>query len=180
MTLLASFFVATVFTVGVSATEPAVSKAATPNGGYVHKCGGGRIFLNSKEKRVFILHNRIRRRHHLRTFCLNPKLERAARSHSRSMIRRDYFSHNSYNGAPFYRRISHFHYRYHFVGENIAWGNGRYSTPDNTMRRWMHSPEHRHNILNGKFHQIGVGTRTGNFKNHRGATMYTTDFGTPR
>ena len=44
----------------------------------------------------------------------------------------------------------------------------------------MKSDGHRHNILNGKFREIGVGTFTGTYGDTEGVTMYTVDFGVRR
>ena len=44
------------------------------------------------------------------------------------------------------------------------------------MDAWMKSDGHRHNILNGKFREIGVGT----YGDTEGVTMYTVDFGVRR
>ena len=44
---------------GISAVSPDVAEAA---GGRVAKCGGGKILLNAKEKRSFVLHNNVRRK----------------------------------------------------------------------------------------------------------------------
>ena len=151
----------------------AETPASQSAGGYVKKCGGGRIFLKAKERRTFVLHNRIRRRHHLRTFCLNPKLERAARAHSRAMIRRDFFAHGNVG-----RRLHRFGYHWIRYAENIAWGQRYKGSPRNIVRAWMHSPPHRHNILDPRLHEIGVGTSAGTYRGYRHVTMYTVDFGT--
>ena len=51
--------------------------------------------------------------------------------------------------------------------------------PANCLEARMGSPEHRDNILNGDFSEIGVGARTGETYDAAG-TMYTADFGTRR
>ncbi len=178
-----TFFLAVATAMGVSAVDPSVAEAA--RSGSVKKCGGGKIFLNAKEKRTFALHNKIRRNHKMRTLCVNPKLKRAARSHSKDMIRRDYFSHNTKGRGSFAKRLKRFGYtsggyKYYTTGENIAYGSGRKGNPGRIMRAWMKSSGHRHNILNRKFREIGIGTYTGNWNGHKGVTMYTADFGTRR
>ena len=181
--ILASVLLATITAFGALVASPAVSSAAS--GGYAPKCGGGKIFLNAQEKRSFQLHNQVRRNHNLRPFCVQPRLQKAARAHSRDMIRRDYFTHNTKGGGSFEQRLKHYGYtmngyRFYTIGENIAWGSGRRGAPGSIFNGWMHSSEHRHNILNGKFHEIGIGTYSGTFQGHKGATMYTADFGTRR
>ncbi len=176
--LLAAILLAAVTAIGVSAMDPQSAKAA--GGGYVKKCGEGRIFLKAKEKNTFLRHNEIRRNHNLPTFCVHPNLQRAARAHSKSMIRHDYFSHNSRNGDSFEQRLRKFGYntRLHYpVGENIHGGGGSYGTPRGAMRSWMNSSGHRANILNRAHRQIGIGTATGKYYSYTRWTMYTADFG---
>ncbi len=178
--LVASLFLV----VGISLADPVAAQAA--GGGYVKKCGGGKILLNDKEKRAFALHNAIRRQHKLSTLCVHPRLQKAARAHSRDMIRRDYFSHGTKGRHEnFLKRIKRYGYgpegytRY-LVGENIAYGSGSSGEPQNITKAWMHSKPHRRNILNGKFREIGIGAHTGNWRGHDGVTMYTADFGLRR
>jgi uncharacterized protein YkwD len=146
--------------------------ATAASGGYVARCGGGKIFLNAKEKRSFQLHNRVRRERGLRPFCVHPALQRAARAHSKDMIRRDYFAHGSV-GA----RLKRYGYDWRLYGENIAGGSGSYGSPGVIFNRWMKSPSHRKNILDRRFREIGVGTYTGVYRGYRNYTMYTADFG---
>jgi uncharacterized protein YkwD len=167
----------------VSAADPQLAQAA--GGGYVERCEGGKIFLSEKEKKTFVLHNEIRKEHKLATFCVHSKLQEAARAHSKDMIRRDYFSHNTKGRSSFDERLVRFGYDakgydYYRVGENIALGSDSDGTPESRMRSWMRSDGHRHNILNEEFREIGVGTRTGQYKSVEGVTMYTVDFGVRR
>ncbi|HKH10974.1 MAG TPA: CAP domain-containing protein [Rubrobacter sp.] len=160
------------------ATPPAAEAAG---GGNVRKCGGGKIFLKADEMRVFALHNRERRERNLRALCVHPALERAARAHSKDMIRRDYFSHNTKGrNESSCQRVRRFGYRYSRCAENIAWGSGPKGEPDSIMRMWMGSNGHRANILDGKLREVGIGTYSGTFNGTRDATMYTADFGTRR
>lgn len=174
--LLGSFFAAGVALAGASTFDPPAAEAAT--GGYAAKCGGGKIFLHADERQSLYLHNRVRKNHNLRVFCVHPDLQRAARAHSKDMIRRDYFSHSTKGrDESACERVRRFGYGFRFCGENIAWGSGTQGSPASVMRRWMNSSGHRRNILDGKFREIGIGTYTGNFKGRDNATMYTADFG---
>ena len=140
-------------------------------------CGGGSITLNAKEKRVLVLHNQARKDLGLRPLCVDLKLTRAARSHSREMIEKDYFSHSSYDGESVSERLRRFGYDLSIYGENIAGGSGTFGEPDSTFRRWMNSPGHKANILDSRFRPVGVGTYTGDYKGIQEYTMYTVDFG---
>lgn len=178
--LAVSVFLATIAAIGFMVADQESAAAA---GGKVNRCGGGKILLDAKEKRTFALHNEIRRQHHLPTFCVHPALEKAARDHSEDMIRRDYFSHNTKGrGETAEERIKRFGYTpqgysFYMIGENIALGSGSSGEPDSIMRSWMKSADHRHNILNGKFREIGIGVSTGTWKGNEGVSMYTADFG---
>ncbi len=172
--LFVSIFLAGVAAVGVSVADPPVAEAA--GGGKAAKCGGGKISLNSRELRSFKLHNKARRNHNLKPFCVHPALQKAARSHSKDMIQRDYFSHKTKGkNESACKRMRRFGYRWRSCAENIGYN----PTPDRMFRAWMRSSGHRRNILNGKYREIGIGAYTGNYKRFR-TTMYTVDFGTRR
>lgn len=178
--IMISALIASSVAVGASMADPQPAQAA--GGGYVKKCGGGRIMLNEKEKKSFALHNQIRKDHGLSGLCVHPKLQKAARAHSKDMIRRDYFSHNTKGRGGFEQRLQRFDYtsegyKFYLVGENIAYGSGSYGEPDSIMRGWMNSDVHRHNILKKEFREVGIGTYTGEYRGFKGVTMYTADFG---
>ena len=63
------------------------------------------------------------------------------------------------------------------LGENIAWGTGTFGTPRQTMTAWLHSSEHRQNILSSTFHELGIGYVTGRtFQGASGATLWSQEF----
>ena len=183
LVVVISILLASMAAMGASVLDPRPAGAA--GGGYVERCGGGEIFLKDKEKKTFVLHNDIRREHNLPTLCVHPRLQEAARAHSKDMIRRDYFSHNTKGGGSFDKRLARFgydakRYDYYRVGENIALGSGPSGAPEDRMDAWMRSEGHRDNILNEDYREIGVGTHTGVFKGFKGVIMYTADFGVRR
>lgn len=169
----AGVLAATGFLLGSPAAEAA-------DGGSVDKCGGGRISLNADERQTFALHNKVRKDRNLKLFCVNPKLQKVARAHSKDMIQRDYFSHTtkgtSRGGCD---RVKNSGYRFRYCAENIAWGQREKGEPANIMRNWMKSSGHRRSILDGRYREVGIGTETGTLNGKRGVTMYTVDFGTP-
>lgn len=122
------------------------------------------VTLTTKEKRVVALINEIRADRGLAKLCVSTALMRGARNHSAEMGARQYFSHNSFSGESFSRRLIRFGYtrtgyRYWRAGENIAWGAGLYSTPEIVVDNWMHSAGHRAVILTTSFRNIGIGVR---------------------
>ena len=167
--LFVSMLLAGAVAAGVSVANPPAAEAA--GGGYVTRCGGGRILLKADEKYLFARHNNVRRAHNLRAFCVHPDLQKAARAHTRDMIRRDYFSHGTKGtNESACERVRRYGYRYRYCGENI----GAYPNPKAMFDAWMRSPGHRNNILNGRFREIGIGAGHVNARKMK----FTVDFGT--
>lgn len=102
---------------------------------------------------------------------LSAQLETAAQWQSDDMAARGFFSHTNPDGAGPQARIEAAGYRWKTWGENIARGQ---SDPAAVMDSWMNSPEHRANILNCAFTELGVGLHTGS-----GGPWWTQDFGAP-
>jgi len=105
-------------------------------------------------------------------------LDRSALNKARDILRCDSFSHyacgrqftywmqrSRYLSSPCWR-----------VGENLAWGTGDYDSVRSIFRAWIHSPEHRANIL-GHYTQIGVGLRVGDLNGDQGVHVWTQHFG---
>ena len=128
--------------------------------------------------------NRQRRAHGEHKLVGSRRLRHAAARYARTMVRHRFFAHQAPTGSTPLSRIRHTHYlrgaRFWTIGENLAWGTGVLATPRATVRAWMHSPEHRANILNRTYREIGIGIATGapvrGFAASAGAT-YATDFG---
>jgi uncharacterized protein YkwD len=131
-------------------------------------------YRSSTERVVFQLLNTIRRQHHLPAFTFSAALRSSAREHSADMLARQYFEHNAPNES-FDHRIRR-HLDSTLVGENIAWGTGKYATPQGLVQLWMHSPKHRHIILLRELRRVGLGVAIGTFDGSPGAAMATADF----
>jgi uncharacterized protein YkwD len=169
----------------VAAAALAVLLFSVPSASASGACTAANASASQASKRALVratlcVLNAERARHRLRPLRLNHKLSTAAQRHSRAMARKRFFSHNSLGGASFVDRIRRTGYltgaRSWTVGENIAYGSGRLSTPRSIGSAWMHSPPHRANILSGSFHAIGIGVASGTPVGGGGGT-YTTDFG---
>lgn len=121
-------------------------------------------------------------RHHagLRSVRLNHALARASDVHSRDMLRRDFFAHESSNGQSFTQRIEHFRDS-RVSGEALAFlpahRPGR--TAVKVVRMWMASPGHRAELMNPKFRRIGIGKRRGRLYGQR-TIVVTADLATRR
>lgn len=85
---------------------------------------------------------------------LNDQLDQAAQAKANDMAARNYWSHNTPDGSPPWTFISGAGYHYQTAGENLAYG---FDTSANTITGWMNSPEHRANILNNTYKDVGFG-----------------------
>jgi uncharacterized protein YkwD len=122
--------------------------------------------------------NKERRSRGIRPLRDNARLDLASQRHANDMAARNYFAHGDFVG-----RIRSAHYlknaRGYTVGENIAWGSWDYASPAAIVNGWMHSPGHKANILNSRFHEIGLGVARGApARGKDRAGTYVTDFGT--
>src|SRR5919108_322772 len=103
--------------------------------------------------------NATRHQHGLVALRSSSSLAAAARQHTIEMAARGYFNHTSANGTTFDKRIARFYpmgrYGYWSVGENLLWSSPDVD-PAGALRMWMNSPEHKANILNARWRQIGI------------------------
>jgi uncharacterized protein YkwD len=151
-----------------------------------HACASTHVPLRkdnaSRVSRATIcLLNRERRRSGLHRLSANANLRAAAASHSSDMVSRRYFEHDGPSGDTLVSRAKTFGYlsgrlRMWGLAENIAFGTGRRGTAAAIVKSWMHSPEHRANILTASFRHAGIGLAQGTPSGTGGAT-YTLDLG---
>jgi uncharacterized protein YkwD len=138
----------------------------------------------SLESGVLQALNQIRAQHGLVPLRANPSLAAAAAQHSSEMGAAGYFQHSSKDGTVFWKRIGTWYassgYGFWSVGENLLWSSPDVD-PSGAMKLWMDSPEHRANILNPRWREIGVAavhltSATGTYHGLP-VTIVTTDFG---
>src|SRR5439155_15209791 len=95
----------------------------------------------------------------------HPKLVRAGRRYARDMVRRQFFSHTSPDGAGMVDRLLAVGYLREDlawkVGETLAWGWGTQATPAATVDAWLANPPHRVILLDPDYRDIGVGVQVG-------------------
>jgi uncharacterized protein YkwD len=128
--------------------------------------------------------NAFRAAHGLSRLQLSSGLNAAAAAHSLQMARMGYFSHNSANGRSFSQRVASYYpargYRAWSVGENLVYGS-----PDlgaaRALRLWLGSAPHRANLLNPRWHDLGLSavhaTTAPGVYGGAPATIVTADFG---
>jgi uncharacterized protein YkwD len=131
---------------------------------------------------ILCLHNQVRAAHGLSQLGTDATLRRVAAGHSADMVGADYFEHTTPRGVTMVDRIKGSGYvrpnRSWLIGENLEWGTGSLATPRGAMKAWMNSPDHRANILQRGYRELGVGVALGTPRPGlaSGAT-YTVDFG---
>jgi uncharacterized protein YkwD len=131
--------------------------------------------------------NLFRRAHHLAPLRMNAKLTTAAKRHTVAMATGGFFAHESSDGSSFWKRIQSFYgsspWRFWSVGENLLWSSPDVS-PKRALQMWLNSPEHRKNLMNPVWREIGISAvheaaAPGVFKG-MDVTIVTTDFGVRR
>jgi uncharacterized protein YkwD len=131
----------------------------------------GAATITSPETTLLHQMNVVRAQHGLKPLRFDPRLETAARFHSREMLANDVFQHGA-----FASRMARFQIQGTLAGENLAWGTGAEGTAQGIVAAWLASPEHRANLLRPSFRRVGVGELTGAFDGHDGARVVTADF----
>jgi len=168
--------------VSLSLAVPSAASAAAP-------CPGADLTPTSENvseirTATLCLLNRERTRRGLKRLAESPSLRKTAQRYSQTMVTQNFFDHVSPGGSTLLSRVKTSTAYLQNVsswalGENIAWGTGELATPAETMKGWMESAGHRHNILNRRFRHVGIGIALGAPVDAQGmpAATYTTDFG---
>lgn len=99
--------------------------------------------------------NGIRVSHHDPALELNQQLTNAAQAKANDMVKENFWSHVTPSGEQPWSFMTAAGYQYEAAGENLAYGFG---TSDDVMTAWMNSPEHRANILDGNYQDVGFAT----------------------
>jgi hypothetical protein len=105
----------------------------------------------------------------------SPMLDEAAQEKADDMVANNYFAHTSPAGLSPWYWFEQVGYGFTYAGENLA---VNFSDSQDVTNAWMNSTEHRENILNPEFTQIGMATATGTYEGHP-AVYVVEEFGTP-
>ena len=131
-------------------------------------------FSSASESKLVTLTNQARAEYGLKALKVDSKLTAIARSRSKDMIVRNYFSHTilgtNYN---VFHLLDKSGYCYRIAGENIGWNNYPDDVATNTVQRqFMDSAGHRANILGKAWDVVGIGA----YKGPTGKKMWTVIF----
>lgn len=105
----------------------------------------------------------------------NSMLDQAAQAKANDMLARGYFAHITPDGKTPWSFITAAGYNYLMAGENLA---VNFTDSEDVETAWMNSPDHRANLLNKDFQNIGIGVSQGTYQNHN-AIFVVQEFGTP-
>jgi uncharacterized protein YkwD len=108
---------------------------------------------------------------------LNTLLTEAAQGKADDMVTRNYWSHNTPDGRTPWSFINAAGYQFAAAGENLAYG---FESSDSIMNGWMNSAEHRVNVLDDVFTQVGFGiAKSPNFQGHGPETIVVAEYAEP-
>jgi uncharacterized protein YkwD len=120
--------------------------------------------------------NDVRMKNGIARLTLDPLLTRAAQAKAEDMAARGYFAHKTPDGRMPWDWIESVGYQFLAAAENLAVG---YPTDADLISAWMESEGHRHNLLNQRYTDIGIGVARGKYKGQD--TIFVVQmFGKPR
>lgn len=62
-------------------------------------------------------------------------------------------------------------------GENLAWGQGEFGSPLQTLQLWLKSPPHRKNLLAPRWRDLGIAFERGHMFGRDGVALWVMQFG---
>jgi uncharacterized protein YkwD len=120
--------------------------------------------------------NRARDEHRVPPLRVHPRLDRVAQDYAERMLREGFYDHRDPDGLSVLERVQSIGYALSVVGENLASGQ---FTVERVFDGWMESPDHRRNLLDRDFREVGHGVAIG--KGPEGyKVLWVQVFATPR
>ena len=114
---------------------------------------------------------------HEATLTADPQLAAAAQAKANDMATHNYWAHNSPDGKTPWSFIAASGYQYQSAGENLAYG---FTDASSTVVGWMNSPEHRANILNADYQNVGFGVASSpNYQGQGPETIVVAEYAQP-
>ena len=114
---------------------------------------------------------------HEAILSLNAQLASAAQNKANDMATRDYWSHNTPDGKTPWTFMQQSGYQYQVAGENLAYG---FADSDAVISGWMNSTEHRANILDSDYQNVGFGiAQAAYFQGHGPETIVVAMYAEP-
>jgi hypothetical protein len=96
--------------------------------------------------------NEAREQNDLSDLRINPQLNKAAYAKAQDMLQKQYWAHVSPTGVQPWKWMNDVKYNYDKAGENLAKG---FSSSGAVTAAWLASPDHRANVLNKSYEDVG-------------------------
>ncbi len=106
---------------------------------------------------------------------VSPLLQEAAQLKANDMAAGEYFAHVSPTGKDPWYWFAQAGYSFAYAGENLA---VYFTDSDAVNTAWMNSPEHRANLLDAHYTEIGIATASGMYQGQQ-TVFVVEEFGTP-
>jgi uncharacterized protein YkwD len=121
--------------------------------------------------------NGIRVSYHEPALQLNQRLTAAAQAKANDMVKQNFWSHVTPSGEQPWGFITAAGYKYEAAGENLAYG---FNTSDQIITAWMDSADHRANILDEDYQDVGFATANSpNFQGTGPETIVVAEYAEP-
>ncbi len=98
--------------------------------------------------------NQSREQQGIGSLRLNSRLAVAAQAKAQNMASNDYWSHTAPDGRQPWSFVKQAGYQYQALGENLAYG---FVGSDDVVNGWLNSQEHRANMLDPAYQDVGFG-----------------------
>jgi uncharacterized protein YkwD len=135
--------------------------------------------MSRAERAVVKRVNKLRASHGLRALRGDDRLAKAADVHSRDMLHKQFFAHDSSNGTSTYNRVHRYRHS-NLIGETLAYQPIQGDTsPRAIVNMWINSPGHLAVLTTGRFSRMGVAKRRGKLFGER-VTIWTADLASAR
>lgn len=109
--------------------------------------------------------------------ALNDQLSAAAQAKANDMAQKNYWNHVSPDGQTPWALLTAQGYQYQQAGENLAYG---FAGAEQTVNGWMNSNEHRANLLNAGYNEVGFGVaQAANYQGRGPQTIVVAEYGQP-
>ena len=106
---------------------------------------------------------------------ISNKLNDAAYLKAQDMLAKQYWAHNAPDGTQPWKWFGDVNYNYDQAGENLA---KNFTTTNGVMTAWLDSPEHKANILNNEFKDVGFAVVSGEI-DHKPISLVVALYGSP-
>jgi uncharacterized protein YkwD len=108
---------------------------------------------------------------------LDPQLTAAAQAKANDMVASNYWAHTAPNGKTPWDFITASGYQYQSAGENLAYG---FTDAVSTEAGWMNSTDHKANILNQNYSQVGFAVaQSPNYQGKGPQTIVVAEYASP-